>query len=445
MGTPAHIFNRQVVKRGTRIFREGESGTSAYLIERGTVQISALRGGQKFELARLTQGDLFGEMALIDDNVRSATATAVEETEMVIIPREYLKGKMDHTDAMIKLLLTVLLDRFRFTQRRFLGGEDASIMSQNQNVGSETRSFQDERKQVVSDLMFKKELEQAIERHEFELHYQPIVRINDLAIAGFEALIRWRHPERGMVPPNDFIGFAEEMGLIVSIGEWAFEEACRSLSSIHGMMTSRADAPYPIMSINISPWQLYEPDFVTFVPALIKELQLDPTRLHLEITETILMENPDVATTILRQLKEMGLKLVIDDFGTGYSSLSYLHRFPLQYLKIDRSFVATMIENQGSMEIVRAVAGLAHNLGMRTVAEGIETREQLNWLRDLKTDYGQGYLFSKPVPLPVIFDLIAEKPTDDQPVNGSRGKRREDGYPQPLRDHRQCAVPVGSK
>jgi EAL domain-containing protein (putative c-di-GMP-specific phosphodiesterase class I) len=138
-------------------------------------------------------------------------------------------------------------------------------------------------------------------------------------------------------------------------------------------------------------------------------VKIDPTYLHLEITETILMENPDLANYTLRQLKDMGMKLVIDDFGTGYSSLSYLHRFPLQYLKIDRSFVATMIENKGSMEIVRAVAGLAHNLGMQTVAEGIETREQLKRLRNLKTDYGQGYLFSKPVPLSLIFKMITEK------------------------------------
>lgn len=408
MGTPTHNFNRKIFPRGAKIFREGASGTSAYLIERGIVQISSLREGKKFELARLTRGDLFGEMALIDDNVRSATATAMEESEMVVISRKYLKSKLDQTDAMMKLLLNVLLDRFRTTQKKFLG-QTVSPKSKNKDIETEDPSFQDEHKQVVSDLMFKKELEQAIERREFELYYQPIVRIDDRSIAGFEALIRWQHPDRGIVLPNEFIGFAEETGLIVPIGEWVFEEACRSLKSIHSIIGPKGDMPSPVMCINISPWQLYESDFITFIPALLKNVKIDPTYLHLEITETILMENPDLANYTLSRLKDMGMKLVIDDFGTGYSSLSYLHRFPLQYLKIDRSFVATMIENQGSMEIVRAVAGLAHNLGMRTVAEGIETPEQLKWLRNLKTDYGQGYLFSKPVPLSSIFDLIAEK------------------------------------
>jgi EAL domain-containing protein (putative c-di-GMP-specific phosphodiesterase class I) len=412
MGTPTHKLDRKNFPRGAKIFREGAPGTSAYLIERGVVQISSLREGKKYELARLTRGDLFGEMALIDDNVRSATATALEESEMVVISREYLKSKVDHADAMIKLLLNVLLDRFRTTQKRFLG-QTVSSKPKNKNIGSEGPLFQDERKQVVSDLIFKKELEQAIEQHEFELHYQPIVQIDNQAIAGFEALIRWQHPVRGIVFPNDFIGFAEETGLIVPIGKWVFEEACRSLQSIHSIIAPKGDMPRPVMCINISPWQLYEPDFVTFIPALLKNMKIDPTYLHLEITETILMENPDLANYTLGQLKDMGLKLVIDDFGTGYSSLSYLHRFPLQYMKIDRSFIATMIENQGSMEIVRAVAGLAHNLGMRTVAEGIETREQLKWLRDLKTDYGQGYLFSKPVPLSSIFEMIAEKTEND--------------------------------
>ncbi len=408
MGTPTHKLDRKNFPRGAKIFREGAPGTSAYWIERGVVQISSLRKGQKFELAKLTRGDLFGEMALIDDNVRSATATAMEESETVVISREYLKNKLDQTDAMIKLLLNVLLDRFRTTQKKFLG---QTVSSKPKNKGIETKDplFQDEHHQVVSDLMFKKELEQALERHEFKLHYQPIVRIDDRSIAGFEALIRWQHPVRGLVFPNDFIGFAEESGLIVPIGEWVFKEACRSLKSIHKIVKSRGDMPPPVMCINISPWQLYEPDFVTFIPAILKKVKINPTYVHLEITETILMENPDLANYTLRQLKDMGLKLVIDDFGTGYSSLSYLHRFPLQYLKIDRSFVATMIENKGSMEIVRAVAGLAHNLGMRTVAEGIETREQLRWLSDLKTDYGQGYLFSKPVPLSLIFKMIAEK------------------------------------
>jgi len=401
-------IDRELFSRGSKIFRDGEPGNCAYLIEKGSVEISAHRKGKKFVLATLNEGELLGEMALIDDNVRSATATALEETEVVVISLDYLKNKFDQADPMLKLLLNVILGRFRATQRKFLGRSTGQECFTDQ-IASETedRIYKKDQERVINDLRFKKELEQALKHKEFELHYQPIIALNDGSISSFEALIRWNHPVRGLIPPNQFVGFAEETGLIVPIGIWVFEEACSALNSFHSKLAPKnRGMPRISVSVNASTRQLYEPEFVEKIPMVLQQTGIDPKHIHLEITETLLMENPELATITLNKIKEMGIKLIIDDFGTGYSSLSYLHRFPIQTLKIDRTFVLTMLESPGSMEIVRAVAGLAHNLGIEIVAEGVETREQLSQVCDLKCDYAQGYHFSKPIPISAAFKLL---------------------------------------
>jgi len=403
-------IDRELFSRGSKIFRDGEPGNCAYLIEKGSVEISAHRKGKKFVLATLNEGDLLGEMALIDDSVRSATATALEETEVVIISLDYLKNKFDQADPMLKLLLNVILGRFRATQRKFLGqttGQECftdPIASE-----AEDRIYKKDQERVINDLRFKKELEHALKHKEFELHYQPIIALNDGSISSFEALIRWNHPVRGLIPPNQFVGFAEETGLIVPIGIWVFEEACSALNSFHSKLAAKnRRRPRISVSVNASTRHLFEQEFVEKIPVVLQQTGIDPKHIHLEITETLLMENPELATITLNKIKEMGIKLIIDDFGTGYSSLSYLHRFPIQTLKIDRTFVLTMLESTGSMEIVRAVAGLAHNLGIEIVAEGVETQEQLNRVCDLKCDYAQGYHFSKPIPISAAFKLLAK-------------------------------------
>ena len=401
-------IDREVFFRGSKIFRDGEPGNCAYLIEKGSVEISSHRKGKKIVLATLSKGDLLGEMALIDNSVRSATATALEETEVVVISLDYLKNKFDQADPMLKLLLNVILGRFRTTQRKFLGqATDQECFTAETASGIENQIYKKDQERVITDLRFKKELEHALTHKEFELHYQPIIDLKDGSISSFEALIRWNHPMRGLIPPNQFVGFAEETGLITPIGIWVFEEACNALNAFHARhLPKDRQMPTIAVSVNASTRQLFEPEFIEKIPSVLQKTGIDPKYIHLEITETLLMENPDLATITLNKIKEMGIKLVIDDFGTGYSSLSYLHRFPIQTLKIDRSFVITMLENAGSMEIVRAVAGLAHNLGIEIVAEGVETREQLSQVCDLKCDYAQGYHFSRPIPISVALKLL---------------------------------------
>jgi EAL domain-containing protein (putative c-di-GMP-specific phosphodiesterase class I) len=206
--------------------------------------------------------------------------------------------------------------------------------------------------------------------------------------------VRWPHPERGLISPVDFIPIAEETGMIVQIGEWVLREACQQMQRWQVLFPS--DPPI-FMCVNLSVKQFSQKDLIEKVAIILEETQLAPSTLKLEITESAVMENVETATRMLEQLRELGVQLAMDDFGTGYSSLSNLHRFPINTLKIDRSFITRMVENSENAEIVRTISGLAQNLGMNVVAEGVETHEQLEILRGLKCEFGQGYLFSKPV------------------------------------------------
>jgi diguanylate cyclase (GGDEF)-like protein len=260
---------------------------------------------------------------------------------------------------------------------------------------------------AVALLKLENDLRRAIEREEFCVHYQPIVSIETEALAGFEALVRWNHPERGLVPPDEFIPIAEETGLITEMGAWVLREACGQLRKWQTALGKESLT----MSVNLSGKQLTQTDLISQIESTLRQTGLNPTWLRLEITESVVMENAELATNTLLQLRKLGVHLSIDDFGTGYSSLSYLHRFPVNTLKIDRSFIGRMAKGDENSEIVRTICTLANNLGMEVVAEGIESREQLEVLRSLKCEYGQGYFFSKPIDAEKATALVLEEPS----------------------------------
>jgi EAL domain-containing protein (putative c-di-GMP-specific phosphodiesterase class I) len=243
-------------------------------------------------------------------------------------------------------------------------------------------------------LQMETDLRRAVERKEFFLQYQPIVTLETGIVRGFEALVRWQHPERGFISPIDFIPIAEETGLIIPIGQWVLEEACRQ---IHLWQEQFQQYPPLQISVNLSVKQFMNTDLIKHIQDALKETGVDPHSLKLEITESMVMENVEAAIGMLEQLRALGIELSIDDFGTGYSSLSYLHRFPISTLKIDRSFVSRMTDQSDNAEIVRTIVMLARSLKMDVVAEGVETTEQLSQLRALGCEYGQGFFFSKPL------------------------------------------------
>jgi diguanylate cyclase (GGDEF)-like protein/PAS domain S-box-containing protein len=254
-------------------------------------------------------------------------------------------------------------------------------------------------------LQMETDLRRALERQEFFIQYQPIVALDNFNLRGFEALVRWQHPERGLISPMDFIPVAEDTGQILPIGQWALQEACRQMRRWQRRFPS--DPPL-FISVNLSSRQFTQPDMIDQVKDILDETKLDPRSLKLEITESVVMENIDTATEMLKQLRALGVQLSIDDFGTGYSSLSYLHRFPIDTLKVDRSFVMRMVDNNENIEIVRTILMLAQNLGMDVVAEGVETKEQLALLRKLGCENGQGYFFSRPVSVGGAEKIIAD-------------------------------------
>ena len=257
--------------------------------------------------------------------------------------------------------------------------------------------------QTLDRLDLENDLRGALERHELRLHYQPILSLASSQVVGFEALVRWQHPKRGLVPPLAFIPLAEESGLIVPLGRWVLDEACAQAALWNGDRPQ--DASPLFVSVNLSARQFTKGDLVEDVGNTLARTALEADALELEITESVLMDQSEAGVRTLRDLRGLGVRLVLDDFGTGYSSLSYLKHLPLDTIKIDRSFVAG-IEGPVDRSIVDAVIALAHGLGIAVVAEGLETRAQSERLRDMGCDYGQGYLFSRPVPAEGTFTIL---------------------------------------
>jgi EAL domain-containing protein (putative c-di-GMP-specific phosphodiesterase class I) len=247
--------------------------------------------------------------------------------------------------------------------------------------------------EALKRITLENNLRRALEREEFEVFYQPKVNVKNGQIGGMEALVRWRHPELGLVSPSEFIPLAEDTGLIEQLGEWILRTACIQCNE----WQKNGAKPFYI-SVNLSPRQFQQPNLLKVITDIIQKTGVDSDCLVLELTESSIMKNAESAIETLSELKKMGIKIAIDDFGTGYSSLGYLKRLPIDILKIDRSFVCDVTTDADDAALVMAIITLAHNLGLKVIAEGVETEEQLRFLRLLRCDDWQGYLSSEPMP-----------------------------------------------
>jgi EAL domain-containing protein (putative c-di-GMP-specific phosphodiesterase class I) len=251
-------------------------------------------------------------------------------------------------------------------------------------------------------LQVETDLRHAVERHEFEVRYQPIVDLETCRLKEFEALLRWRHPKHGLVGPNEFVDVAEETGLIIPIGQWILDESCRQIAD----WQRRFSLPLSV-SVNLSAKQLMHPSLTSQIEEILLETGLEAGQLKLEVTESTVMEHSERSMKVLSELDELGVEVSTDDFGTGFSSLSYLQKFPFERLKIDRSFVNILDKDPKSSAIVKTILMLGENLDLEVVAEGIETVRQLEMLRSLGCKLGQGYLFSRPVDAAAAEEFLA--------------------------------------
>ena len=291
-------------------------------------------------------------------------------------------------------------------------GDANTAMARAKTLGKARYEMCDPAMHAIAAGRFRLEtdLRRATEHQEFRVHYQPIVSLLDFRIAGFEALVRWQRPDFGLVMPGEFISVAEDTGLILPIGNWILREACRQLRAWNVQFSC---VPPFTMAVNISAKQFAQTDLVSQIGRILQDTGLTPENLRLELTESVTMRDEERTTRILSELRNLGVRLCIDDFGTGYSSLSYLRRFSLDILKIDRSFVSDMLNNSESQEIVKTVLSLGSNLGMKVIAEGVETSEQVRKLQLLGCEFAQGYFFSKPIEAAVVEQALANSEAND--------------------------------
>jgi len=270
---------------------------------------------------------------------------------------------------------------------------------------------------AITRLEIENEMRGALEHGEFILYYQPILALPAQQVVGFEALMRWQHPRRGVVPPADFIPIAEETGLIVPMGQWVLQQACRQLRE--WQLLFPMDPPLGI-NINISAKQLREPDLSEMIVQVLADSKLDAHCLNLELTESLILEDAGWVNATLAELHDLGVQVQIDDFGTGYSSLGYLQRLPINVLKIDRTFVSNMGAQGNGSEIVRTILTLAHDLGIKAIAEGVENNEQLQKLNELQCEFVQGFLFAQPLNLNAANTMIANLASHQSRMQSNR-------------------------
>lgn len=379
------------LKPGDVIFRQGEVGDTAYLIEKGQVEVFHFKmPDDDSHIAVLGEGEIFGEMALIDSSVRSASTRAKTDCELLVIKKDQLLERLDASDSVVQMMMRLLMRRLVQRTQQVSGLPQPPVENHLHD------------KHAIDSIRLESQIFEAFENNEFEIYQQPIIDLVTHRIAGSEALLRWVSPTMGVIAPGKFIDVLEASSMIVPIGYWIFEECFRQDKKLR-----EQDLKYDgAISINVSVRQLLSAGFVSHLKTLVNKHSVDPANFKIEVTERILMEG-GVVIDVLTDCRTMGFQISLDDFGTGFSSLQYLSKMPLDYIKIDRSFVMNVLKDTKVKAVVRSILFLAQQLNLKVIAEGIETDLEAAEMRKLGSELAQGYLYSRPLEFSNYLKFVA--------------------------------------
>lgn len=370
------------------IFLQGEKADCAYVIESGQVEIFYYDdNSSEIFLSLLGDGELFGEMALIDIGLRTACARARGDVVLQTVRREQILEKINSSDTLVQFLIKILVQRLKRTNIKYL--DTQAGLHPNMNHDQE----------AVNSLKYENEIYQAFKNNEFMLFHQPILDLKNKKILGSEALVRWKKENGHWASPSEFIEIVENSSISIPFGYWVFEECFKHYKEMSAIN------PNLSISINVSGRQFMHLDFLKNLDELIKKYDVPTSQFKIEIIERVLMDRADLIQVLLL-LRQRGFQISLDDFGTGYSSLQYLAQLPIDYLKIDRSFVINLFKDHKTLSVVRSIIYMAQQLGLKVITEGIETEEEFVFVRELGSDYGQGYFFSRPIPFADYLELI---------------------------------------
>lgn len=385
------------------IFEAGDEAAAAYVIESGAVEVLQSTGNGYRRINMLSEGALFGEIALLDGGTRSATVRALTPTRVISINRSHLENLMGKTDPVVKYIVRILLEHVRRSaqgaplEATTLSSFLAPAAMSGDGPEAATKLHQD----AIRILTLAQSLSNAIDGNQLELHYQPIIRFADRSLAGYEALVRWRHPTLGMVRPDEFIPLAEKTDLIHRIGEFVLNRALDDWPELRSLCGDLKNAT-PFMSINLSAPEFCRPGILGRIQESLETRQIPPAELRIELTETVIISNVQLVSEVVQRLRGIGVGIALDDFGKGYGGLDYLQALPFSCLKIDKSFVDKMETSERSKEIIQSTLDLAARLRMSTVAEGIEDEQTAQRLSDMRCAFAQGYYFARPMPVPSL-------------------------------------------
>ena len=373
------MASRRELFAGEVLYQQGDPSDCAWLVEQGAIELTAMQGRRAVGHGVLGPGELIGELGMLDGAPRSATATARGATVLLSIEHDQFLDRLDSGDPIVRTLVDSLLRRTRaiiasLPSDAALPAEDVACDDPEERIG-------------IDKIRLEAQLRDAIDNGTLEVRYQPIYDIPAGRVASYEALVRWELPERGPVSPAEFIKLAEETSLIVPVGEYVLDRVIEVLTGLRDAGT----APLPSIAVNLSAKQLVEPGMARQIVARVQRAALPAGTLKLEVTESRMLDYAPVAA-VMQHCRDNGVPFALDDFGTGYSNLTHLHKLEFEFIKVDQAFARHMFDSPRAMAIVEAIVAMAHGIGADVICEGVETREQLQRLRELGVRYAQGYL-----------------------------------------------------